>query len=105
MGLADLPHGLSFRPLNGAGPAARVDPKTGGPDLAARFSIGSSSIEAFGYDRQRMKTGILLARVFHPAELDQFEGNMVGSGDIGVIDDATGLPVIHADLRYMGQVL
>ncbi len=33
------------------------------------------------------------------------KGMMVGSGDIGVIDDATGLPVIHADFRYKGQVL
>ena len=33
------------------------------------------------------------------------KGMMVGSGDIGVIDDATGLPVIHADLRYKSQVL
>jgi probable HAF family extracellular repeat protein len=33
------------------------------------------------------------------------KGMMVGSGDIGVIDNATGLPVIHADLRYKGQVL
>lgn len=32
-------------------------------------------------------------------------GVMVGSGDVGIIDNATGLPVIHADLRYKSQVL
>lgn len=30
---------------------------------------------------------------------------MVGSGDIGVIDPGTGQPIIHADIRWAGQII
>jgi probable HAF family extracellular repeat protein len=33
------------------------------------------------------------------------KGMIVGSGDIGVIDPATGQPEIRADLRYKGQIV
>jgi probable HAF family extracellular repeat protein len=49
--------------------------------------------------------GVLPGGCFSLPNAINSKAMLVGSGDIGFLDPATGLPVIHADFRYKGQIL
>jgi len=75
------------------------------PYAGGIFSDGVLQPAFLWQDGVLKNLGLLPGGCFTLPNAINSKGMMTGSGDIGVIDEATGLPVIHADLRYKGRVL
>ena len=75
------------------------------PYAGAAFSDGVFSPAFVWRNGVLTNLGLLPGGCFTLPNSINSRGMMVGSGDIGVIDDMTGFPVLHADFRYRGRVL
>jgi probable HAF family extracellular repeat protein len=68
--------------------------------------LGGVKAPAFKWDNGTMTNlGLLPGGCFSLPNSINSKGMIVGSGDVGVLDPITSFPVLHADLRYKGQIL